>query len=83
MTRIAVSPVGGRTETLAARPMNRTAGWGKAALGREPVGGVTTGGACYTRLVSPDHVLDGPVADEAQVVGPAWGYAGALPLVRI
>ena len=58
--------------------MNRTAGWGMAALGREPVGGVRNGGACYTGSVSPDHSLEGAVADEAQVVGPVWGYGGVL-----
>ena len=34
MTQTAASPAGGRTETHGARPMNRTAGWGTAALGR-------------------------------------------------
>ena len=76
MTQIAASPVGGRTETNAAGAMNRTAGWGMAALVREPVGGVRNGGACYTRSLSPDHLLEGAAADEAQVVGPAWGYGG-------
>ena len=51
MTRTAAPPVGGRTETNAAGAMNRTAGWGMAALGREPVGGVRNGGACYTGSV--------------------------------
>ena len=78
MTQIAASPVGGRAETQAAGAMNLTPGWGMAALGREPVGGVRNGGACYTGLVSPDHLLEGAVADEAQVVGPAWGYGGVL-----
>ena len=45
-THTVASPVGGRTETNAARAMNRTVGWGMAALGREPVGGVRNGGAC-------------------------------------
>ena len=58
----------GRIETYAAGAMNRTAGWGMAALGREPVGGVRYGGACYT----------GSAADEAQVAGLAWGYGGVL-----
>ena len=40
--------------------------------------GVRSGGACYTGSVSPDHLLEGAVADEAQVVGPAWGYGGVL-----
>ena len=78
MTQTAASPVGGRTETHAAGAMNRTAGSGMAALGREPVGGVRNGCACYTGPVSPDHLLEGAVADEAQVVGPAWGYGGVL-----
>ena len=78
MTQIAASPVGGRTEALAAGAMNRTKWWGMAGLGREPVGGVRNGGACYTGSVSPNHLLEGAVADEAQVVGPAWGYGGVL-----
>ena len=78
MTQIGASPVVGRTERHAAGAMNRTARWGMAALGREPVGGVRNGGACYTRSVSPDNLLEGAVADEAQVVGPAWGYGGVL-----
>ena len=78
MTQIAASPAGGRTETHGAGAMNRTAGWGRAASGREPMGGVRSGGACYTGWVSPDHLLEGAVADEAQVVGPAWGYGGFL-----
>ena len=78
MTQIAASPVGGRTETHAAGAMNRTAGWGMAALVREPVGGVRNGGACYTGSVSPDHLLEGAAADMAQVVGPAWGYGGGF-----
>ena len=65
MTQIAASPVGGRTETHVAGAMNRTAGWGMAALGREPVGGVRYGGACYTRSASPDHLVEGAAADEA------------------
>ena len=78
MTKIAASPVGGRTETHAARAMNRTAGWGMAALVREPVGGVRYVGACYTGSASPDHLVEGAAADEAQVVGPPWGYGGVL-----
>ena len=78
MTQTADSPAGGRTETHAAGAMNRTAGWGMAALGRQPMGGVESGGACYTGSVSPDHLPEGAVADEAQVVGPAWGYGGVL-----
>ena len=78
MTQIAASPVGGRTETHAAGAMNRTAGWGMAALVREPGGGVRNGGACYTASVSRDHLLEGEAADEAQVVGPAWGYGGGF-----
>ena len=78
MTQTAASPAGGRTETHAAGAMNRTAGWGMAALEREPMGGVRSGGACYPGSVSPDHLLEGAVADEAQVVGPAWGYGGVL-----
>ena len=78
MTQTAASPAGGRTETHGAGAMNRTAGWGTAASGREPMGGVRSGGACYTGSVSPDHLLEGAVADEAQVVGPAWGYGGVL-----
>ena len=78
MTQNAASPAGGRTETHAAGAMNRTAGWGMAALWREPMGGVRSGGACYTGSVSPDHLLEGALADEAQVVGPAWGYGGVL-----
>ena len=69
---------GGRTETHAAGAMNRTAGWGMAALGREPVGGVRYGGACYTGSASPDHLVEGQAADEAQVAGLAWGYGGVL-----
>ena len=46
VTQIAASPSGGRTETHAAGAMNRTAGWGMADLGREPMGGVRSGGAC-------------------------------------
>ena len=78
MTRIAASPVGGRIETLAAGAMNRTEGWGMTALGQDPVEGVRNGGACYTRSVSPDHLLEGAVAAESQVAGPAWGYRGFL-----
>ena len=78
MTQTAASPVGDRTETHAARAMNRTAGWGMAALAREPMGGVRSGDACYTGSVSPDHLLEGAVSDEAQVVGPAWGDGGVL-----
>ena len=59
MTEIASSPLGGRTETLAAGAMNRTAGWGMASLGQEPVEGLRNGGACYTGSVSPDHLLEG------------------------
>ena len=69
---------GGRTETHAAGAMNRTAGWGMAALGREPVGGVRYGGACYTGSASLDHLVVGATADEAQVAGLAWGYGGVL-----
>ena len=76
MTLIAASPVGGWTETLAVGAMNRTVGWGMAALGRESVGGVRNGGAYYTRSLSRDHLLEEAVADEAQVVGRAWGYGG-------
>ena len=78
MTQILASPVGGRTETHAAGAMNLTAGWGMAALVREPVGGERYGGACYTGSVSPDHLVEGAAADEAQVVGPAWGYGGGF-----
>ena len=78
MTQPAASPAGGRTERHAAGAMTRIAGWGMAALGREPMGGVRSGGACYTGSVSPDHLLEGAVADEAQVVGLAWGYGGVL-----
>ena len=78
MTQTAASPAGGRTETHGAGAMNRTAGWGTAASGREPMGGGRSGGACYTGSVSPDHLLEGAVADEAQVVGPAWGYGGVF-----
>ena len=78
MTQSAASPAGGQTETHGAGAMNRTAGWGTAASGREPMGGVGSGGACYTRSVSPDHLLEGAVADQPQVVGPAWGYGGGL-----
>ena len=78
MTQTAASPAGGRTETHGAGAMNRTAGWGTAASGREPMGGGRSGGACYTGSVSPDQLLEGAVADEAQVVGPAWGYGGVL-----
>ena len=68
----------GRTETHAAGAMNRTAGWGMAALGPEPVGGVRYGGACYTGSASPDHLVEGAAADEAQVAGLAWAYGGVL-----
>ena len=34
------------------------------------------GADCYTGYVSPDHSLEGAVADEAQVVGAAWTYEG-------
>ena len=74
MTQIA----GGRTETHAAGAMNGTAGWGMAALGREPVGGVRYGGACYIGSASPDHLVEGAAADAAQVAGLAWGYGGVL-----
>ena len=74
MTQIA----GGRTETHAAGAMNRTAGWGMAALGREPVGGGRYGGACYIGSASPDHLVEGAAADAAQVAGLAWGYGGVL-----
>ena len=74
MTQIA----GGQTETHAAGAMNRTAGWGMAALRREPVGGVRYGGACYTRSESRDHLVEGAAADESQVAGLAWGYGGVL-----
>ena len=78
MTQIAASPVAGRTDTHAAGAMNRTAGWRMAALVPEPVGGVRYGGACYTGSASPDHLAEGAAADEAQVMGPAWGYGGVL-----
>ena len=78
MTQIAASPVGGLTETHAAGAMNCTAGWGMAALVREPVEGVRYGGAYYTGSASPDHLVEGAAADEAQVVRPAWGYGGVL-----
>ena len=78
MTQIAASPVERRTETHAAGAMNRTAGWGMAALVQEPVGGVRCGGACYTWSASLDHLVEGAAADEAQVVGSAWGYGGLL-----
>ena len=78
MTQIAASPVGGQTEMHTARAMNHTAGWSMAALVREPVGGVRYGSACYTGSVSPDHLVEGAAAHEAQVVGPAWGYGGVL-----
>ena len=83
MAQIGASAVGGRTERLAAGghaqcAKNQTAGWGKAALGREPVGVVRKGGACYNGSVSPDHSLEGAVTDEAQVVGAAGGYEGGL-----
>ena len=78
MTHIAASSVGGQTETHAAGAMNRTAGWGMAGLVREPVGGVRYGDACYTRSASPDHLVEGAAADEAQVVELAWGYKGVL-----
>ena len=78
MTQIAASPVKGRTVTHAVGAMNRAAEWGMAALVREPVGGVRYGGACYTGSVSPDHLVEGAAADEAQVVGPAWGYRGVF-----
>ena len=78
MTQIAASPVGGRTETHAAGAMNRTAGWGMAALVREPVGGVRYNSACYTGSASPDHLVEGAATDEAQVAGLYWGYGGVL-----
>ena len=74
MTQIA----GGRTETHAAGAMNQTAGWGMAALGREPVGGVRYGGACYTGSVSPDYLVEGAAANAAQAAGLAWGYGGVF-----
>ena len=40
------------------------------------MGVVRNGRASYTRSVSPDHWLEGAVADEEQVVGAAWGYGG-------
>ena len=58
--------------------MNHTAGRGMAALGREPVGGVRYGGACYTGSASPHHLVEGAAADAAQVAGLAWGYGGVL-----
>ena len=59
--------------------MNLTAGWGMAALGREPMGGVRNGGACYTGSVSPDHLLEGVVADKAQVTcGAGLGLRGSF-----
>ena len=72
MTQIAASPVrgaDGEDETLAAGATKCTAGWGMAALGREPVGGVRNGGACYTESVSPDHLLEGAVANRHRL----WG----------
>ena len=78
MTQIAASPVWGRTETHAAGAMNRTAGWGMAALVREPVGGLRYGGAYYTGSSSPYHLVEEAAADEAQVVGLPWGYGGVL-----
>ena len=62
--------------------MNRTAGWGMAALVREPLGGVRKGCACYTRSVSPDHLVEGATADEAEVVGLAWGYGGGFGVAQ-
>ena len=62
--------------------MNHDAGWGMAALEKEPVGGVRNGGACYTGSLSPGHFLEGAVADEAQFLGPAWGYGGGFGVVH-
>ena len=78
MTQAGASAVGGRTERLAARATSQTAGWGTAALGREPVGVVRNGGASYTGSMSPDHWLEGAVAGEERVEGAAWGYEGVL-----
>ena len=78
MTQIAALTVEGRIETHTAGAMNRIAGWGMAALVREPMGAVRYGGACYTGAASPDHLVERAAADEAQVVGPAWGYGGVL-----
>ena len=78
MTQTGASAVGGRTERLAARATSQTAGWGTAALGREPVGVVRNGGACYTGSMSPDHWVEGAVAGKERVEGAAWGYEGVL-----
>ena len=78
MTQAGASAVGGRTERLAARATSQTAGWGTAALGREPVGVVGNGGACCTGSMSPDHWLEGAVVGEERVEGAAWGYEGVL-----
>ena len=73
MTQTGASAVGGRTESLAARATSQTAGWGTAALRREPVGVVRNGGAGYIGSMSPDHWLEGVVAGEERGEGAAWG----------
>ena len=78
MTKIAASPVGGRIEMHAAGAMSCAAGWGMAALVREPVGGVRYGGACVTGSASPHHLVEGAAADAAHVAGLAWGYGRVL-----
>ena len=78
MTRIEAAVAWGRTERFVA-PTNQTAaterarrlGQGTAALGRDLVGAVGNGGACYTWWVSPNHWPEGVVVEEAEVVGAA------------
>ena len=73
MTQTGASAVGGRIERPAARATSQAAGWGTAALGREPWGVVRNGGACYIGSMSPDHWLEGAVGGEERVEGAAWG----------
>ena len=69
MTQAAASPMGGGgTKTDAAAAMNRTAGWGTAAMGREPTGGVRNGGG-WRGLWPTRHRLWGRLGDTGGGLG--------------
>ena len=68
ITQAAASPMGGGTETDAARAMNRNAGWGTAAMGGEPAGGVRNG-VGWRGLWPTRHRLWGRLGDTGGGLG--------------
>ena len=44
------------TDQTAAAERARSLGWGRAVLGREPMGAMRNGGACYTGSMSADRL---------------------------